>query len=386
MAPRADRPVMTVREQRPVTARPPVGSCLVPQRHTHNLRPILTGLVTAPAVTRKRRLERVLGAGHRTPGGSETCTTKGPCEVRQRARQACSRSREQDCSASPQRPARPTQPVQRRHGRRSRSTAGAAGTTGAIPVGYSCSLAAYGQDLAPLNIPAALSAESTGLTVTVKLVTQPVQLPAATASALPQLSYLDIAGTASANGMSGSRCEPVRPERLPGHDHRQHDTVARHDRKRFRHPDRPGPGRRGGPADPHADPGGLGFVGSASPGSALAGLASAGSAWARRPGGPAHLHHLVSDHGSGHRGDGYRDRRTGADVHVHGNGRLIHHDRQPGSDELDRDGTGHRRPAGHGDALRAREHARLRVSRHRLADVRVGRGWPGRHGMRAASR
>ncbi len=83
-------------------------------------------------------------------------------------------------------------------------TVGAAGTTGAIPVGYSCSLAAYGQDLAPLNIPAALSAESTGLTVTVKLVTQPVQVPAATASALPQLSYLDIAGTASANGMSGS--------------------------------------------------------------------------------------------------------------------------------------------------------------------------------------
>jgi len=84
------------------------------------------------------------------------------------------------------------------------TTAGAAGTTGAIPVGYSCSLAAYGQSLAPLNIPAALSAESTGPTVTVKLVTQPVQVPAATASALPQLSYLDIAGTASANGMSGT--------------------------------------------------------------------------------------------------------------------------------------------------------------------------------------
>ena len=40
--------------------------------------------------------------------------------------------------------------------------------------------------------------------MTVKLVTQPVQVPAATASALPQLSYLDIAGTASANEMSGS--------------------------------------------------------------------------------------------------------------------------------------------------------------------------------------
>ena len=65
--------------------------------------------------------------------------------------------------------------------------------TGAIPVGYSCSLAAYGQGLAPLNVPAALSGESTGLTVTVKLVTQPVQVPTATASALPQLSYLDTA-------------------------------------------------------------------------------------------------------------------------------------------------------------------------------------------------
>jgi len=83
-------------------------------------------------------------------------------------------------------------------------TAGATGTTGAIPVGYSCSLAAYGQGLAPLNIPAALSAESTGPTVTVTLVTQPVQVPAAAASALPQLSYLDLNGTAQANGMSGT--------------------------------------------------------------------------------------------------------------------------------------------------------------------------------------
>ena len=82
--------------------------------------------------------------------------------------------------------------------------AGAAATTTAIPAEYSCSLAAYGQGLAPLTIPAALSAQSTGLTVTVSLVTQPVQVPAATASALPQLNYLDLAGTAQANGMSGS--------------------------------------------------------------------------------------------------------------------------------------------------------------------------------------
>ncbi len=95
----------------------------------------------------------------------------------------------------------------RARGRRTvwpRRYAGAIPATGAIPVGYSCNLAAYGPTLAPLNIPAALSAESTGLTVTVTLVTQPVQVPAVAASALPQLSYLDIVGTASANGMSGT--------------------------------------------------------------------------------------------------------------------------------------------------------------------------------------
>ena len=84
------------------------------------------------------------------------------------------------------------------------ATAGATGTAQAVPVGYSCSLAAYGQGLAPLAIPASLSAQSTGLTVTVKLVTQPVQVPAATAAALSGFGALDIAGTASANGMSGT--------------------------------------------------------------------------------------------------------------------------------------------------------------------------------------
>jgi len=84
------------------------------------------------------------------------------------------------------------------------ATVGAASPPVAIPADYSCSLAAYGQGLAPLNIPAALSADRTGLTVTVTLVTQPVQVPAAAASALPQLDYLDIAGTAQANGMSGT--------------------------------------------------------------------------------------------------------------------------------------------------------------------------------------
>jgi hypothetical protein len=78
--------------------------------------------------------------------------------------------------------------------------ASAAGTS---PVNYLCSLAAYGQGLPPLTIPASLSAQNTGVTVTVHLATQPVQLPTVAASALPQLNYLGIAGTAPANGMSG---------------------------------------------------------------------------------------------------------------------------------------------------------------------------------------
>jgi hypothetical protein len=82
--------------------------------------------------------------------------------------------------------------------------AGLAGLASTSPVDYSCSLAGYGQGLAPLTVPATLSARSTGVTVTVNLVTQPVQLPAATASALPQLSYLGIAGTAPASGMPGT--------------------------------------------------------------------------------------------------------------------------------------------------------------------------------------
>ena len=59
------------------------------------------------------------------------------------------------------------------------ATAGATPATGAITVGYSCNLAAYGPTLAPLNVPAALSAESAGLTVTVTLVTAIQQASAA---------------------------------------------------------------------------------------------------------------------------------------------------------------------------------------------------------------
>lgn len=79
-----------------------------------------------------------------------------------------------------------------------------ASPVGSGPVDYSCSLAPYGQSLAPLSLVAGLSADSNGSAVTVKLTTQPVQLPAATAAALPQLSYLDVAGSATASGMSGT--------------------------------------------------------------------------------------------------------------------------------------------------------------------------------------
>ena len=94
--------------------------------------------------------------------------------------------------------------------------------------------------LAPLNIPATLSAESTGLTVTVTLVTQPVQVPAAAASALPQLSYLDLAGTASANGMSGTA---VNLSGQSGYLGLPHDAAARHDRHRFRYHQQTGQAR-----------------------------------------------------------------------------------------------------------------------------------------------
>jgi hypothetical protein len=80
----------------------------------------------------------------------------------------------------------------------------AASTVGSGPVDYSCSLAPYGQSLAPLSMVAGLTAESSGTAVTVRLVTQPVQLPASTAAALPQLNYLDLAGSAPASGMAGT--------------------------------------------------------------------------------------------------------------------------------------------------------------------------------------
>ena len=69
---------------------------------------------------------------------------------------------------------------------------------------YSCSLATYAAGMAPLTIPAALTAQGTGGTVTVTLVTQPVTLPSAAAAVLPQFSYLGLAGAAPSNGMSAA--------------------------------------------------------------------------------------------------------------------------------------------------------------------------------------
>ncbi len=71
-------------------------------------------------------------------------------------------------------------------------------------VTYSCSLAGYAQGLAPLSIPAALTAQSAAGTVTVTLTTQPAVLPTAAAAALPRFSYLRLAGTAPSNGMSAT--------------------------------------------------------------------------------------------------------------------------------------------------------------------------------------
>src|SRR5208282_4701683 len=142
----------------------------------------------------------------------------------------------------------------------------------------SCSLAAYGQDLAPLNIPAALSAESTGLTVTVKLVTQPVQVPAATASALPQLSYLDIAGTASANGMSGSAVNLSGQSGYLGTATGGMTQLPAMTASGSATQTGPGPAAVEVPPTLTLTPVGSASAGSASAGSASAGSASAGSA------------------------------------------------------------------------------------------------------------
>jgi hypothetical protein len=78
------------------------------------------------------------------------------------------------------------------------------GMAAGMPADYSCGLAGYGQGLAPLSVPAALSATGTGTKVRVRLATQPVQLPTAAASALSKLHWLDVSGVAQAGGMAGS--------------------------------------------------------------------------------------------------------------------------------------------------------------------------------------
>jgi hypothetical protein len=93
-------------------------------------------------------------------------------------------------------------------GAASASSAGAAQPTADVesaPVGYSCDLSGYGQGLAALSINASISAPSqvtAGTAVTVTLVTSGIGVPTATASMLPAMSYLGIAGGANLSGAS----------------------------------------------------------------------------------------------------------------------------------------------------------------------------------------
>jgi len=79
------------------------------------------------------------------------------------------------------------------------ATAGASAATGAIPADYSCSLAAYGQGLAPLTIPAALSATQMGSGPAAVVIPQTLTLtPVGSASA----------GSASAGSASAGGAAP----------------------------------------------------------------------------------------------------------------------------------------------------------------------------------
>jgi hypothetical protein len=71
------------------------------------------------------------------------------------------------------------------------------------PVSYTCPMTGFGANLAPLNLAATISvpAQATaGTTVTVKLVTNSMTVPSATATALPAITNLGITGNAAFSG------------------------------------------------------------------------------------------------------------------------------------------------------------------------------------------
>ena len=126
--------------------------------------------------------------------------------------------------------------------------------------------------------------------MTVTLVTQPVQVPAATASALPQLSYLDIAGTASANGMSGSAVNLSGQSGYLG--------LAAGSTTQL-----PAMTATGTATQAGTDPAAVEVPQTLT----LTPAGSASAAPSAQPA-PAHLHHLVSHHRAGHRGGQHCDR------------------------------------------------------------------------------
>ena len=232
------------------------------------------------------------------------------------------------------------------------SLAGPASAASTPSATYSCSLAAYAQGMAPLTIPAALTAQGTGDAVTVTLVTQPVTLPSAAVAVLPQFSYLSLAGAAPSNGMSAAAVK------LSGRS---------------------------------------GYLGGAGPGN-LAQLPAMTATGSTAAGGgltsvavPPTL--TLTPEGAGSAtpltcttatavtvqvaaaGTAPVTRRPG--VHVHGDGGRVRRDGQQRPDAAD-GGAGHRRHAGHAYAVRAGQRARPGLPGQRHADVRVGAGQRGR--------
>lgn len=74
-------------------------------------------------------------------------------------------------------------------------------------VPYTCSLAGFGQGMAPLNVNATVSVQATvtaGSSVTVTITTAPTQIPTTTATQLPAINHFGLSGISTLTGSAGT--------------------------------------------------------------------------------------------------------------------------------------------------------------------------------------
>jgi Family of unknown function (DUF6801) len=86
------------------------------------------------------------------------------------------------------------------------AAAAPATSSSSTQVNYSCSLSGYGQGMAPLPVSATVSSPDTmsvGTSESVKLVTSAIQIPAAIAAQLSQISSISVSGTSQVGSASG---------------------------------------------------------------------------------------------------------------------------------------------------------------------------------------